>query len=222
MITLGIYAAKTKLSEICERVASGSSWSSLSHRWVLEAASRLACREKLLRRQSRTVRRTRPSHHRRDTHRRAVPGNCRQSIARRSTIQRFSRIACPRSLLGLPNGSSYRLLLIRFCVSTLCTGESNRPRYVWMYKVPMAATPSPVDESSGSKLSDQFPDFSRYGVTILFFWRLSPRGDRLKERSQSKQPRALADVADSYGAKRPEPAEPGGTPHHLSRRIFGL
>ena len=161
MITLGIYAAKTKLSEICERVASGSSWSSLSHRWVLEAASRLACREKLLRRQARTVRRTRPSHHRRDTHRRAVPGNCRQSIARRSTIQRFSRIACPRSLLGLPNGSSYRLLLIRFCVSTLCTGESNRPRYVWMYKVPMAATPSPVDESSGSKLSDQLREWSR-------------------------------------------------------------
>ena len=45
---------------------------------------------------------------------------------------------------------------------------------------------------------------------MLFFWRLSPRGDGVKERSPSQQPRAPADVADSYGAKRPEPTEPGG------------
>ena len=90
------------------------------------------------------------------------------------------------------------------------TGKSNRPRYLRMYKVPMAATPSPVDESSGFKLSDQFPDFPRHGVAMLFFWRLSPRGDGVKERSPSQQPRAPADVADSYGAKRPEPTGPGG------------
>ena len=45
---------------------------------------------------------------------------------------------------------------------------------------------------------------------MLFFWRLSPRGDGVKERPPSQQPRAPADVADSYGAKRPEPTEPGG------------
>ena len=79
-----------------------------------------------------------------------------------------------------------------------------------MYKVPMAASPSPVDESSGLRLSDQFPDFPRHGVAMLFFWRLSPRGDGVKDRSPSQQPRAPADVADSYGAKRPEPTGPGG------------
>ena len=44
----------------------------------------------------------------------------------------------------------------------------------------------------------------------LSSWRLSPRGDGVKERSSAEQPRAAADVADSYGDKRPKPAGAGG------------
>ena len=40
---------------------------------------------------------------------------------------------------------------------------------------------------------------------MLFLWRLSPRGDGVKECSPSQQPRAPADVADSYGAQAARP-----------------
>ena len=177
--------------------SSESCWNSLSRRWVSEAASRPAGREQSFRRQSRTVRRIRPFHHRHDTHRRIVLGNCRQSI-----------------VLVRPFNNLYVLIARAHCwadsqrlrIAPVPTGKSNRPRYLRMYKVPMAATPatpSPVDESSGFKLSDQSPDFPRHGVAMLFFWRLSPRGDGVKERSPSQQPRA---PADSDVGKRPEPA----------------
>ena len=143
-------------------------WSSLSHRWAREAVSRLAGRARSFRRQSRTVRQIRPSHHRRGTHRRTVRDNCRQNTGLRSTIRQSLRIECLRSLLGLPNGRSDRSLLVRLRIAPGLTGESHRPCYLRMHDVPVAASASPVDESSSFELSDQLPQFPGHGVATCF------------------------------------------------------
>ena len=146
---------------------SESCWSSLSHRWAREAASRLAGKAKSFHRQSRTTRRIQPFHHRHDTRRRTVPDNCRQNTGLRSTIQQSLRIDCLHSLLGLPNGRSHRLLLVRLYITTVPTGERDRFGYLGVHEVPMAASASPVDESSSFKLSDQFPQFPGHRVATL-------------------------------------------------------
>ena len=146
---------------------SESCWSSLSHRWAREAASRLAGKAKSFHRQSRTARRIQPFHHRHDSRRRTVPDNCRQNTGLRSTIQQSLRIDCLHSLLGLPNGRSHRLLLVRLYITTVPTGERDRFGYLGVHEVPMAASASPVDESSSFKLSDQFPQFPGHRVATF-------------------------------------------------------
>ena len=72
--------------------------------------------------------------------------------------------------VGVPVASEhafYVLIARAHCwasIAPLPTGTSNRPRYLRMYRVPMAGTPSPVDESSGFKLSVAALILDRNGV----------------------------------------------------------